>query len=97
MKNLKDIQEHYDLQFNEIEKQIKSSKAKRILLQFPDGLKSYSLAIENYLKTKFPNVDFLIWFGTCYGACDTPILPKDLEKKIDLTIQFGHSELQPQY
>jgi len=35
--------------------------------------------------------------GNCFGACDTPILPKDIEKKIDLIIQFGHNEMMPNY
>ena len=39
---------------------------------------------------------FLIWFGSCYGACDTPILG-DIEKSVDLVIQFGHNEILPSY
>ncbi len=40
---------------------------------------------------------FLIWLGDCFGACDTPILGKDIEKKIDLVIQFGHNQMMPSY
>jgi len=71
-------------------------KSKIVLLQFPDGLKPYATAVVDYLE-KETNACFLIWFGSCYGACDTPILGKDVEKKIDLIIQFGHSKLMPDY
>ena len=95
-KSIRDIQEKYDLELDKIIKKIKISKAKLVLLQFPDGLKPYATVIENYLKEK-TNSEFLIWMGSCYGACDVPVLGKEFEKKIDLIIQFGHNEMMPKY
>jgi 2-(3-amino-3-carboxypropyl)histidine synthase len=66
------------------------------LLQFPDGLKPYATAIVNFLEKK-TNAEFLIWIGSCYGACDTPSEIEKIKPKIDLVIQFGHNELQPSY
>ncbi|MEJ2267644.1 MAG: diphthamide synthesis protein [Nanoarchaeota archaeon] len=98
MKNysIEDIQEKYELEFEKIISKIKDSGSKFVLLQFPDGLKHYASAIIDYLKEK-TEAEFLIWLGSCYGACDIPILSKKLEKKIDLVIQFGHNNLMPNY
>ena len=92
--NLEDLEKKYDLEFDRIVAEIKKKKAKLVLLQFPDGLKPYATAVVDYLEKK-TNAEFLIWLGSCYGACDTPILGKELEKKIDLVIQFGHNEMMP--
>ena len=95
-KTLKELDEFYDLELDGVVETIKENKAKLVLLQFPDGLKQSSSAVVDYLKTK-TDAEFMIWLDTCYGACDTPVLNKELEKKIDLMIQFGHNEILPQY
>lgn len=89
-KSLSEIHEIYDLEIERIIKEIKKQKAKRVLLQLPDGLKPYATTFVNELKEQCKNVSFLIWFGTCYGACDIPNV-KHVKPKIDLIIQFGHS------
>ena len=94
----------YDLELEKAVSKIKSEKAKLVLLQFPDGLKPYATAVVDYLESK-TNVKFLIWFGDCFGACDTPNLgtagciPKSLgqDVKVDLVIQFGHNSMMPSY
>ncbi len=91
-----ELQQKYDLELDTVVKKIKNSKAKLVLLQFPDGLKPYATEIVDNLKSNC-NVEFLIWFGSCFGACDTPNLGKDLNKKIDLVIQFGHNEVMPSF
>jgi len=94
MKSIKDIEKKYDLELDKIISEIKKKKAKLVLLQFPDGLKPYATAVVDFLEDK-TSANFLIWLGDCFGACDTPILGKELEKEIDLVIQFGHSALMP--
>jgi len=85
---IEDLQKLYDIDFEAIEEKIKSKNPKVVLLQFPDGLKQYSLAVKNRLEKKFPKIIFMIWLGSCFGACDVP----HLEGEADLIIQFGHSE-----
>ncbi|RLG11452.1 hypothetical protein DRN73_05355 [Candidatus Pacearchaeota archaeon] len=94
--DLKEINKKYDLELNKVIKEIKKNKAQLVLLQFPDGLKPYATDIVDYLEEK-TKAEFIIWFGSCFGACDTPVLGKNLEKKIDLIIQFGHNEMMPEY
>lgn len=90
---IKEITENYDLELDKVISKIKKSKAKLVLLQFPDGLKPYATSVVDYLEEK-TGVGFLIWFGDCFGACDTPVLGKELKNKIDLVIQFGHNEMK---
>jgi len=75
--------EAYDLEINKIKKKIKSKKAKKVLLQLPDGLKPYASKIIEKIKTK--NVEIFVWAGSCFGACDLP------QVKVDLIVQLGHN------
>ena len=78
----------YYLELDNLAKLIKKEKAKLVCLQFPDGLKPEATKFVKELKTKV-SCDFVIWSGSCWGACDTPLGLKDL--KFDLLVQFGHS------
>lgn len=94
--SLNELNKKYDLELDRIVSSIKKQKAKIVLLQFPDGLKPYATSVVDYLE-KEVDAEFLIWLGSCYGACDTPVLSKKLGNKIDLIIQFGHDDLMPCY
>jgi len=95
-KTIDELQERYDMEFERVISEIKKTKAKLVLLQFPDGLKQYATAVVDYLEKK-TNAEFIIWLGNCFGACDTPVGIERLNPKIDLVIQFGHNELLPSY
>jgi len=95
-KTIEQLKEKYDLDLNRIVNEIKKSKAKLILLQFPDGLKPYATNVVDYLKNK-TKAEFIIWLGSCYGACDLPVGLERIKPKINLIVQFGHSELLPSY
>ena len=95
-KTIKELEERYDLELNKIISEIKKKKAKLVLLQFPDGLKPYATTFVDHLEKK-TKAEFLIWLGTCFGACDTPVGLERLKPKIDLMIQFGHSGKMPKY
>ncbi len=95
-KTILELGEKYDLELDVIVGKIKKDKAKLILLQFPDGLKQYATVVVDYLQEK-TKAEFLIWFDSCFGACDIPVGIEKLKPKIDLVIQFGHNELMPSY
>lgn len=90
------LNEKYDLELDKVVSDILKSKARLVLLQFPDGLKPYATSVVDYLEEKTKAV-FLIWFGSCFGACDSPVGLEKIKPKIDLVIQFGHSSLMPSY
>jgi len=92
--NLKDLNKNYNLDLNSAVDSIISKKANLVLVQFPDGLKQYATAIVDYLENK-TKAEFIIYLGSCFGACDTPVGMENLG--IDLMIQFGHNSLMPVY
>lgn len=77
----------FNLELEKAVKEIKRLKAKRVLIQLPDGLKPKAMEISDFLE-KNTKAKIIIWAGTCFGACDLPPEIKD----INLTIQFGHSK-----
>jgi len=82
------MENYYDLEIDNIVEKIKRGRAKKVLLQLPEGLKPFALEIADEIEKK-TNAKAIIWFGSCYGACD---LPQGLESiGIDLIINFGHS------
>ncbi len=95
-RKIEDLLEKYEMEFDRVISEIKKNRAKLVLLQFPDGLKIYATAVVDYLREK-TNAEFLIWMGSCFGACDTPTGIEYLTPKIDMVIQFGHNELMPSY
>ena len=76
----------FDLELDKAADIISTAKAKKVCIQLPDGLKPKAKEIADTLKTK-TGADIFIWAGSCFGACDTPNLPKGY----DLLIQWGHS------
>ena len=49
-KHIDDLEEQYDMGLGKIMSEIKKSRAKLVLLQFPDGLKLYATAVVDYLE-----------------------------------------------
>ena len=94
--NLNELDKKYNLELEKVISEIKKNKSKLVLLQFPDGLKPYATAVVDYLREK-TKVEFLIWIGSCYGACDTPTGIEKIKPKIDFIVQFGHNDLMPSY
>ena len=77
----------YELELESAKEAIKKTKAKKVLIQLPEGLKPMATGIADTLKQK--GVEISIWFGTCFGACDIPN-----DKDFDLLIQFGHAKMK---
>ena len=81
---LDNLEKIYELELERVVDEIKSSKAKSVLLQLPDGLKPWGPVLSDYLEEK-TSVKISIWLGACFGACDLP------DSDADLVIQFGHA------
>ncbi|RDD52623.1 hypothetical protein BA065_00700 [Nanoarchaeota archaeon NZ13-N] len=77
-----------DLEIDKVIEEIRRKNPKKILLQFPDGLKPYSKIIYDRLKKEFPDIEIFIWLGETFGGCDIPIW---LDRYgFDMIIHFGH-------
>ena len=79
------LEESYGLELERIVREIRKSVAKSVLVQLPDGLKPWAVAIVDCLSEKC-GVDIRVWLGSCFGACDLP------DSNADLVIQFGHAK-----
>ncbi|KYK26839.1 hypothetical protein AYK26_04605 [Euryarchaeota archaeon SM23-78] len=83
------MMQDYDLELDKVAKKIKQESAKTVLIQLPDGLKPRAKEIKEELKKNISkDTKLLFWAGSCFGSCDIPNV------KVDLIIQFGHSEWQ---
>ena len=78
----------YNLELEKAEELIKKNKAKRVLLQLPDGLKPKARDIADFLKDK-TNAEILMWLDSNFGACD---VPQEKNLNVDLIINWGHSK-----
>ncbi len=88
-KTFEEINEIYDLEINKVFKTIKENNARRVLLQFPEGMKPYAQVVCDEIENK-SGCECFIWLGTCFGACDVPLEVENLG--VDLIVQFGHSD-----
>ncbi|MEA1925275.1 MAG: diphthamide synthesis protein [Candidatus Altiarchaeota archaeon] len=80
----------YDFELDKILKEIKSSEAGMVALQFPEGLKTYAVSVAAEVEDK-TNATALIFVDPTYGACD--IKECQLEKLgVDLLVHFGHTK-----
>ena len=78
----------YDLELGKAIEKIKEKKAKRVLIQLPDGLKPNAKEIVEKIQKETP-AQIFIWLGDCFGACDIPLGLQQFS--IDLVIQWGHN------
>ncbi len=72
-------------------KKIKKTGAKRILLQVPEGLKTYALDMLVATIEKY-GISVMLSAEPCYGACDL----RDREAKLlgcELLVHLGHSDM----
>ena len=81
--------EHYDLSVDEIIATITKQRAKRVLIQLPDGLKPEAKTIQEAIAKELPDIELCFWGGSEYGACDIPLGVDKLG--FDLLIHLGHA------
>ena len=85
----------YDYELERIIKEIKKSKARRVGLQLPEGLKVQAAGIAKEIEEK-TGTETIIFIDPVYGACDTK--QNDAEMLgLDILIHFGHTKLKPRF
>ncbi len=73
-----------------LKSEIRKRGARRVLLQFPEGLRYFSTELVERLRESLPDVEFVISGEPSWGACDIAEDEASL-LKVDLLIHFGHS------
>jgi len=84
--------ENFDFEIPKIIEEIKKRNAKIVGLQFPEGLKKYSIKIAEEIESK-SNAKTIIFIDPIYGACDIKKIEAE-NLKIDLLIHFGHEKFK---
>lgn len=86
------MSENYDLDLPGIVQTIRDEKARRVLVQLPDGLKPAAEEIRAAVLKELPQTELFFWGGSCFGACDVPLHVDRLG--FDLLIHLGHAQWQ---
>lgn len=79
----------YTLETARVVKEVRRRKAKRILLQLPDGLKRYALTLARAIEEK-TNATVILSGGHCFGACDLAVEEAG-SLGSDLIVHYGHT------
>ena len=81
----------YSIDLERAVKNINDKHYKRVVLQLPEGLKSYYSRIIEFFQEK-TDADFIISADPCFGACDLINCElKDLD--VDFIVQIGHTPI----
>lgn len=81
----------YDFELERVITEIKTRKSKKVLLQLPDGMRSFALQIVNSIE-RSTNSKVILSGDSCYGACDIA-LTQAQELFVDLILHYGHSPM----
>ena len=84
----------YNMDLEKVIKKIKSSNAKTVGLQFPEGLKVQAVSIAKQIEN-LTGATVLISGDPCFGACD--VSDKKMIGIVDLIIHYGHTPLPINY
>lgn len=79
----------WDFDEEQVHQAVQKHQAKKVLLQFPDGIKMHANKIRKNLLAKAEVDEVLIWAGSNFGACDLPLEARSVG--VDLVIHFGHA------
>jgi 2-(3-amino-3-carboxypropyl)histidine synthase len=79
----------FDLHLAEVADFIQVRKARRVALQFPEGLKSQAMEAADEIE-RITRCVCIILGDPCYGACD---LNTSYQSFADVLVHFGHSEI----
>jgi 2-(3-amino-3-carboxypropyl)histidine synthase len=79
----------YELELERVTSEIKRRGARRVLLQLPDGMRTFAFQIAEYIRNAGPT-EVIISGDSCYGACDLASR-QARELGADLLIHYGHT------
>ncbi|MCD6529726.1 diphthamide biosynthesis enzyme Dph2 [Candidatus Bathyarchaeota archaeon] len=80
----------FDLEENRVKREILNRKARRVLIQLPEGLRGQLFRIVEIVEST--GAEALVSGDPCYGACDLP-LEEAGKLNVDLIIHYGHTKL----
>lgn len=72
---------------------VKRRKARNILVQMPEGLKTKALEIADEIEALARGLSAVVFADPCYGACDIPY-HEALDLGCDLIVHIGHAAFE---
>lgn len=81
----------YDLELDRVTSEIMERGAQKILLQLPDGMRSFAFQLVEAIE-RATDATVLLSGDSCYGACDIA-LNQARELGVDLIVHYGHTEM----
>jgi 2-(3-amino-3-carboxypropyl)histidine synthase len=79
----------WSIPVSEIIEKLQNEKARRVALQFPEGLKRRAFEVAAALRKE--GFDVIISGDPCYGACDLALDSLDMA---DVLVHFGHAPVE---
>jgi len=79
----------FDFEKDRLLAEVRKRKAKKVLLQFPEGLKTEAFAISRLIESKTGATVF-VSADPCYGGCDLA-LDDALRLNVHLIVHYGHT------
>ncbi|MFQ6053923.1 MAG: diphthamide biosynthesis enzyme Dph2 [Candidatus Bathyarchaeia archaeon] len=83
----------YDLEIERVSEKIRRRRARRILLQLPDGLRPQAFKLAAALRER-TGAEVILLGDSCYGACDIALSQAEA-LGADLLVHYGHSRMLP--
>lgn len=83
----------YDLEIERVSDEIRRRRARRALLQLPDGLRPQAFRLAGALRER-TGAEVLLLGDSCYGACDVALRQAEA-LEADLLVHYGHSRMLP--
>ncbi|RLF24589.1 MAG: diphthamide biosynthesis enzyme Dph2 [Thermoprotei archaeon] len=80
----------YELELERICKIVEIVRARRVLVQMPDGLKRYAINIMKFLQDRLPHVLLMFSSSKSYGSCDIAF-DEAMALNADLIVHLGHT------
>ena len=78
----------YKLDLEKATDAVQKNNAKLVCIQLPDGMKKQAAEIKDHIEAH-TSAKIVIYFGSCFGACDMPL---EVEKLgVDMLIAWGHT------
>ena len=81
----------YDLELERVIQEITTRKAKKVLLQLPDGMRPLASQIVNSIEQS-TDAKIILSGDSCYGACDIA-LTQAQQLLMDLIVHYGHTSM----
>jgi 2-(3-amino-3-carboxypropyl)histidine synthase len=81
----------YDLELDRVVSEIKERKVVSVLLQLPDGMRSFALQLVEAIE-KATDVSVFLSGDSCYGACDVALTQAE-QLGVDLIVHYGHTPM----